>query len=238
MADTGARKHQPEPRRAAAVVLVVVLVGLLLLLVSYLLPTEKPLAGTPSPRALFKATLFTIPPHGRACMSSTTLPPNGRILQLELGEANGSAHGSPPMDVLLSAPGYLERAQLPSEQSEGSVQVPVRPPRHYVIGSICLVNRGATPAVLAGSTEPRAISRSKLTINGKATEGDIALTFLGRRAESRLSRVGEVFSHASTLTDHLIPVWLVWILAVTALLTAPVAVAAMFWRALREDEVA
>lgn len=214
----------------------VVGLGLLLLFGFYLLHSERPIAGTPAPRALFKATLFTIPVRGSACMSSTTLPPNGRILQLQLGETG--AHGSPPLDALLTAPGYRELAHLAGEQEEGPVQLPVHPPRRYVMGSVCLVNRGNTPAVLAGSTEPRSISRSKLTINGKPKEGDIALTFLDSRGQSRLSRLGQVFGHASNLTDHLIPVWLVWTIAIAALLAVPTAVAALFRRALKEDGVA
>lgn len=238
MAENRIRGGSQTPRAAGTVIAGVVVLGLLVSFTSYLLHKERPLAGTPAPRALFKATLFTIPAHGRACMSDTTLPPNGRILQLELGEVSGGAHGNPPIDALLTAPGYSELAHLPSEQGEGAVQLPIRPPPHYVVGSVCLINRGGTPAGLAGSTEPRSISRSMLTINGKGAAGDIALTFLDSRPQSRLSRLGEVFGHASNLTDHLIPVWLVWIIAVTALLAVPVATVAFFRRALREDEIA
>jgi hypothetical protein len=236
MADTTIPNDSRNSGRAAAVLAAVIVLGVLVLITSYLLHTERPIAGTPSPRALFKATLFIIPVGERACMSSTTLPPDGGLLQLELGEATGSAHGSPPIDALLMAPGYRELAHLPGEQAEGEVQLPIHTPRHYVIGSVCLINRGSAPAGLAGSTEPRSISRSKLTINGKPTAGDIALTFLSNRRQSRLSRLGQVFGHASNLTDHLIPVWLIWMLAVTALLAVPTAAVTLFRRALHEDE--
>jgi hypothetical protein len=126
--------------------------------------------------------------------------------------------------------------RVPGEQGEGEVQVAVRPPRRYVIGSACLINRGSTPAALLGSTEPRSISRAKLFLDGKPTAGDIALTFLDSRRKSRLSRLAEVFGHASNLTDHLIPVWLIWLLAICTLLSVPAATVALFHRALREDE--
>jgi hypothetical protein len=238
MAEPAGTKTSRAPAGAAALVAAIVIaLGLLTLFASYLTHKEKPIVGTPAPRALFSASLFTLHPHGRACMSSTTLPPNGRVLQLELGELPSSVSGNPPLDVLLSAPGYRARAHVPGEQSEGPVEVPVRPPRRYVIGSICVVNRGDESAALAGSTEPRSISRSKLTINGKPREGDIALTFLNDRSESRLSRLGDAFDHASNLTDHLIPVWLIWTLAISALLVVPIGTVALFHRALREDEV-
>jgi hypothetical protein len=224
-------------RRAALVLAAAVGLGLLALFASYLLHKERPFAGTPAPRALFKATPFTIPVHGSACMSSLTLPPNGRLLALELGEASG-AHGGPPLEVRLTAPGYRELVRVPGERSEGEVQVPVRPPRRYAVGSACLINRGNAPAVLIGSTEPRSVSRVKLTVNGRATEGDIALTFLNGRRLSRLSRLGEVFGHASNLTDHLIPVWLVWIFAIAASLGVSLATLVMFRRAINEEGLA
>jgi hypothetical protein len=231
------RGRSSNAQGAALVLAAVAVLGLLALFGSYLLHKERPIAGTPAPRALFKATLFTIAPRGRACMSSLTLPPNGRILALELGEASGG-HTNPPLDVLLTAPGYRALVRVPSEQSEGEVQIPVRPPRHYAIGSACLINRGNASAVLSGSTEARSTSRVKLTLDGRPTEGDIALTFLNSRRESRLSRLAEVFGHASNLTDHLIPVWLIWVLGICSLLTLPALTVALFHRAVREDEAA
>jgi hypothetical protein len=228
-----------SPARTAAVVAsAVILCGAVVLFASYLLHRERPLVGTPAPRALFKATVFTLPPHQPACMSAITLPPNGGTLQFELREVPGGAHGSPPIDALLRAPGYRALAHLPGEQPEGVVELPIRPPPHYGIGSVCLINSGTSAAALAGSTEARSVSRSTLTINSKPVAGDIALTFLSNHRKSRLSRVGEVFDHASNLTDHLIPVWLIWILAISVLLTVPIGTVSLFHRALREDEVA
>jgi hypothetical protein len=236
MAEQNASRDSRSTLVAAVVVGAVVVLGALILLVSYLLHSERAIAGTPAPRALFKATVFTLPAHGRACMSLTTLPPNGRILQLELAEVSASSHGTPPIDALLTAPGYRELAHLPGEQPEGEAQLPIRPPRRYMIGTTCLINQGGTAVGIAGSTEPRSISRSELTINGTPMAGDIALTFLGAHAKSRLSRLSEVFEHASNLTDHLIPVWLVWVLALATLFLVPIATVALFYRALQEGE--
>jgi hypothetical protein len=222
-------------RAAAALAAALIVAGALLLLGTYLLHKEKPIAGTPAPRALFHATSFTLHPRQTACMSSVTLPPNGRTLQLLLGE---SSSGSPPIDVLLSAPGYHSLARLPGGESEGLAQLAVRPPRHFVIGSACLTNRGTSPALLVGSTEQRSRTRSKLTIDGRPVGGDIALTFVSNKSKTRLSRLGEAFEHASNLTDRLIPVWLVWVIAVVAALSVPIATVAFLQRALREDEAA
>jgi hypothetical protein len=224
---------------AASIVAAAVILGCaLLLLVSYLLHSERPLVGTPGPSAQSKASEFTILPHQQACMSSVTLVPNGRTAQFEVGEASGSRHRNPPIDVVLSAPGYGTTAHLPGGESEGVVALPVEPPPRTVIGTACFVNRGTTPAVFFGSAEPRTRSRSMLTTNGKPSAGDIRLSLLDDRSRSRLSRLGEVFGHASDLTDHLIPVWLIWLLTVSALLLVPVVTVAFFYRAVREDELA
>jgi hypothetical protein len=237
MADT---QTSPRPRSlartAAALAAAVIAAGALLLLGFYLLHKEKPIAGTPAPRALFKTAVFTIHPQERACLSPVTLPRRGDLMQLEVREVQTGAHGIPPVEAILNAPGYHATASLPAEEPEGVVGLPVQPPPHDVIGSICLVNRGTSPVGLAGSTEARSVSRVQLTLNGRPTAGDIALTFLKNRPQSRLSRIAEVFEHASNLTDRLIPAWLIWLLAVVALCAVPVGTVAFIHRALREDE--
>jgi len=234
------KRTPPRPRSlarsAAMLATAVIAAGALLLLALYMLHKEKPIAGTPAPRALFKATVFTIPPHQRACLGPVTLPPGGSLMQFELREVQGGAHGTPPLEAVLSAPGYRATASLPAEEPEGVVGVPVQPPAHYAIGSVCLVNRGTSPVGLAGSTEARSVSRVKLSINGRPAAGDIAVTFLKSRPQSRLGRLAEVFDHASNLTDRLIPPWLVWIVALTALLAVPIGTVAVIHRALQEDE--
>ncbi|HWX74497.1 MAG TPA: hypothetical protein VNZ05_04270 [Solirubrobacteraceae bacterium] len=223
-------------RPAALLAAVTAVLAGLILLGTYLLHSERPIAGTPSPSALFKATLFTVPPRQSACMSDITLPANGRVLQFQLGEP--SQRANPPLEVLLAAPRYRALARLPGEQPEGAAEVRVRPPKRDAIGIACITNRGTTPAVLAGSTEPRSSSRATLTLNGRAMPGDIALSFFQAHRKSRLGRIGEVFRHASTLTDRLIPVWLVWLIAVLTLVAVPAGIALAFYRTLREDELA
>jgi hypothetical protein len=213
----------------------IIVAGILLLVGSYLLHSEKPIAGTPSPRALFHATTFALRPRQAACMNSITLPPNGRTLQLELGETAASS-ANPPLDVVLSAPGYRETSHLGGGEAEGPVQLPVRPPHHFVIGSACLVNRGTTSVQLVGSTEERSRSRIGLTIDGHQVDGGIALTFFGSHSQSRLGRLGEAFEHASNLTDGLIPVWLIWIIAIYILLAVSLGTVLAVRRAMVEDE--
>jgi hypothetical protein len=137
---------------------------------------------------------------------------------------------------VLSAPGYRATLAVPGGYPGGGVALPIAPPRRAEIGTACFVNRGSTTALLDGTTEPRTVSRSRTQIDGRTVVGDIGLTFLEARPTSLLEHMGEIFDHASNLTDTLVPAWLIWVLAVLVALGVPAAVVTALWRSLREDE--
>ena len=139
----------------------------------------------------------------------------------------------PPVELLLNAPGYRATAQVPGGYLGGSVTLAFNPPRHAVIGSACFINRGHSTVLLDGTTEPRSVSRSATQVAGKPVVGDIALSFLDSQPHTLVSRLSEVFEHASRLTDHLIPAWLVWALAIIVALCLPSATVLAFYLALR-----
>jgi hypothetical protein len=113
--------------------------------------------------------------------------------------------------------------------------VVITPPATSRIGTACFVDAGRSPVLLDGTSEPRFLARSTMTIDGKPVVGTIGLTFFAERPTSRLQQLGEIFDHASNLTDHLVPVWLIWIIVIVALIGIPVAVVRAFYRSLRED---
>jgi hypothetical protein len=233
-ADNAPRRRLARP---AALTAGIILLGALVVLVPYWLGKPKAIASAPTPRALFEHAEFALPAHQRACMSSITITPTSQIAQFGVHEAVGSTSGSPPIDVLLDAPGYHTVAHLPAAQ-EGQTELRITPPPHAVIGTVCFLNTGTSTARFDGSREPRGTARAVLTLGGKAATGDIALTFLSTHQNTRLARLGEVFDHASNLTDRLIPPWLIWILAVLGVLVIPIAIVLAFNRALQEDDLA
>ena len=68
--------------------------------------------------------------------------------------------------------------------------------------------------------------------------GDVSLTFFEARPQSLRSSLGRLFRHASNVTDGLVPVALIWLLAIVALVAIPTATCAAFYVALRTDELA
>lgn len=75
-----------------------------------------------------------------------------------------------------------------------------------------------------------------MTIAGRAVPGGITLEFLQGRLRTLFGQLGEVFDHASNLTDGLVPQWLVWLIAIAVALCVPLAMVLALFLALREDE--
>jgi len=179
---------------------------------------------------------FSVPPRQQACMESVAVEPSSDIAEFQLWPTKAGPRGGPPVELVLSASGYRGVVHVPGGYPGGAVTLPFTPPAHTLIVTACFINRGRSTVLLTGTSEPRTVARSATRIDGRSVVGDIALTFLENRERSLLDQLGEVFGHASVLTDHLLPVWLIWLLAVLVALGVPVGAVAAFYLALREDE--
>lgn len=224
------------PALIAALAAVLVIAGALLWFLPALTSKEPSTAGVPTPPALFALAEFAVAPHQQACMSSVTITPQSALALFRLRPAKPGGSGGPPVEVILSGPGYRSTARVPGGYPGGSVALPVTPPRTVLIGSVCFVNIGRSTVLFDATTEPRTVARSPTLIDGRTVVGDIALTFLDPQPRTILSRLGEVFTHASNLTEGLIPVWLVWVIAILAALGIPAGAIAAFWLSLKADE--
>jgi hypothetical protein len=221
---------------ALALACVLVVASVLVWFVPYLTRKQPWPAGVPDPPALFAVTEFPVPPGGRACVGEVTIDARSRLAQIELRPKPPVKLG-PPVEVVLSGGGYRGVVHVPGGYPGGSAALPIEPaPLRSVIGSACFVNRGRHTVLLDGTAETRTLSRSNTEIQGHPVPGDIALTLLDNRPRSLLSSLGEVFGHASNLTDRLVPVWLIWVLAVLVALAVPLCALLAFYLALREDE--
>jgi hypothetical protein len=221
-----------------AVASAVILFGGLIAFVPYLLKQRfwlTSVAAATLENPLLSTTAFPLAGNQRACMNAVTVTHQSGIAAFELFPGARSEQTGPPLELLLSAPGYRAVARLPAGGYGARVEFQIAPPPHSLIGSACLINRGRTPVILEGTTDPRLTSRSALTIDGKQVVGNLTLTFLNRRMRSRLAGLGEYFEHVSNLTDRLVPVWLVWILFIVTLLAVPIVIVVAFGRAVSAD---
>jgi hypothetical protein len=223
---------------AGALASAIVLAGVLIWFVPYLRRHNESVAEAPTPAAVFAVSEFPVPPHGRACMLYVTVDPESRLAEFRLRPAKPRVAAlGPPVELVLSAPGYRGAVKVPGGYGGGSVALPLTPrPTHELITTACFYNLGRSSVLLDGTDETRTLSRSTTELDGKPVPGDVALTFLDNRPRSLLSRLPEVFAHASNLTDGLVPVWLIWLIAVLVALAVPGGVVAAFYVAMREDE--
>ncbi len=226
------------PAAAAGLMAALVLAGALIWFLPALTRKQQFTAGVPTPPALFALAELPVPAHGQACMQTVTITPDSDVAVFRLRPAKPGPAGGPPVELLLRGAGYAAVVHVPGGYPGGSVSLPFAPPRESLIGTACFVNRGRTAVLLDGTTEPRTVARSATTVDGRSVVGDVALTFLSSRPKTVLDRLGEVFQHASNLTEGLIPVWLVWLIAVTTAIAIPLAAIAALWQALLADELA
>lgn len=233
--------HLGVPRRAllaSAIAAAVIVLGALVWFLPYLTKKQTSVSSVPAPNALTATNPYQLAPGQQACMTSVAVEPNSLAAQFELHPAKPSPQGGPPVALVLSATGYRSVSQLAGGYPGGLATVAMTPPHHSLLASACFVDRGDTDVVLLGSAEARTVSRSGTSIAGVSVVGDVALTFLDTRPSSLLEQAGTIFAHASNLTDHLIPVWLIWILAVLVAFGVPLGILGAFYTALRADEAA
>ncbi len=222
---------------AGALALVLIALGGLFLLRPHLRGGEHLIAGVPDPPPLFAATLFTVQPHQRACLYSVTIDANSDLAQFSLWPASPSKRGGPPVELILSAGSYRGVVHVPGGYGGGGAILPIQPPpRRSRIGTACFIDLGSTAVGLTGSAEARTVSRSPMTIAGTGVYGDITLTFFDSHSRPLVDEIAETFDHASNLTDGLMPVALIWVVAFAVLLSVPLGCVAAFYLALRDAE--
>ncbi len=214
-----------------------IIIGALIWYRPFLTQREQPIAEIPAPSALFSLTEFPVPANGKACMNSVTVTPDTRVATFSLRPAKASPVGGPLVELILTGPGYSARTLVPGGYGGGSATVPLAPPKRSLIATACFVNLGRTTVLLDGTNEPRTVSRPSVEIAGQHVPGDIALSFEEDVPESLLDRLGTVFAHASNLTDGLIPVWLIWLIAPVVAFGVPIALILAFYSALLDDFV-
>jgi hypothetical protein len=233
-------RKRPSFSRAgvvAALMLALMLAGALGWVIPYLRAPRPVVAGVPAPPPLFTASAFTLAAHEQACMSDVTVESNSRLAEFELRPARPGPAGGPPVRLVLRAHDYQASVNVPGGYPGGAATLPITPgpPARTVIASACFTNLGHAPVNLQGSTEPRTIAHSSTRVGGRAVAGDITLTFYDSPERSLLRHLGEVFSHASNLTEGLVPVWLIWAIVLLVAFGVPGGIAAAFYIALRGE---
>jgi hypothetical protein len=194
----------------------------------FLLADRDLVAATPSPRAMFKISLIEVPPSRPACISGVTIPADARQIRFQVGTYGAPG---PALDVQLRAAGYSGRVQVSAGYADDALVVEAMPPpRHDVLGTVCVRHDGARPIALVGTTEERTQSRPVDTVGGRAVAPDAYLAFYEGRSASALSQTGRIVDRMSAFRPGIVGPWLLWPVLVLTLFGVPLGV---LWVALR-----
>jgi hypothetical protein len=240
-----------RPARATALAALVILAGVLAVFVPYVVRDRTLSAGVPAPPALYASTEFALAPRRSACMSSVSVEPDSHLARFAARPAPSPPQGGaqtpmpaerpksgwrPPVEISIAAHGYHASGIAPAGHGYKQLSVAIVSPKHAVLSTVCFLNRGHSGVALEGTTEARTVSRSPTSLAGVGVVGDIALAFAEAPRRSLLDGLGTIFARASRLAGGLVPVWLIWALALLVAVGVPLGVLGALYSALREDD--
>ncbi len=211
-------------------------VGTLLLgagaLAPRLLRASAVTSGTP-----VRLDAVTVPialaPGQRVCIGGVTLDTDSERARLTLLSADA---GVTRLRLTASAPAYRSEGSVPltpAQDTARPLDVALTPPHAATLGSVCLATSGAGSVQLAGTADPRALTRLHATLDGAPQTQAFSLTLLEARERSPLARVGQLVSRAAALSPA--GPWLFWLLMPLLVLGMPALVVAALALALRDE---
>jgi hypothetical protein len=203
---------------------------------SFLTIERTVIASSPSPGARAADTLeIPLRPRSRLCVGPLTLDPATGAANFFLPAAQP---GTATLEVVARAPGYRDGTTVRVDIAPPGtpVSAPLRPPPRVVSGNLCVRNRGGRTVRLIGTNNPNWIGIPKTSIDGQELMNQaMALTFIERKRQSILDRLGTIVRHATDLTGGAVPFAVGWLIIVGFVVATPVAILLLFWLALRES---
>jgi len=212
----------------------VLLVGALTQFLPRLTRQGEVVSNTPVRSDFAAVQPIVLEPGARVCLGDVTFDPAVRSAQLTFAP---SATGSAPTRLTLEAfaPGYRASAATEIARGQGGrLDIPFAPPRRGTIGTLCVRNSGARTTALAGTGDPRALTRSAIVVDGQRTGQAFSVTLHEAGGRSLLDRTGQLADRTAALSA--VGPWLVWLLLPLLLLGVPAAVLVALRLALRDPD--
>lgn len=207
-------------------------------LIPTLLRDTTPTSGTPVRRELIADAALGVRPAQRLCLDDVAFETDGSLalLYLRSVETPGAE-----LRTTAIAPGYRAAGQVrlaPRSQREGGLEVtvPLTPPARATAGRFCVENRGPGAFELIGSADPRALTRTRASLDGRPLQAAFSLRLLDAHRRSLLARSPQLADRAAALSAF--GPWLYWVLVPLLALGLPLLVGAALWLSLREPDPA
>jgi hypothetical protein len=193
-------------------------------------------ASTPVPPALFTVTPAPLKPGQKACLLQVTLDPLSQVA--EIGVNTGNKPG-PPLEVVASGPGYRAATHVAGGYTDTpALRFFLIPPKHALLGRICIRNVGHNAISLNGTNEFRTTGRPSLVIDNVVQPFDAQLKLYARKDQSYLSRAGAILGHAAIFMPAALSKTVLLLLALLALVGIPAGVFGALALAARADDEA
>jgi len=220
------------PALATGLALAVVALAFVTEMLPGLLRQTPASAGTPVPFGTPAPADLTLHPRSEACQQGIAIDPSVATATVAARPTAGSA--LPPLLLTLSGTRYRAQTLIASQPGSARITVPISPPAHAVIGKVCVRDAGTRQVVLSGTGDPRVLTRTRATVNGREVAGAFILTFAERRPRSAIAALPDLIERAATFSAA--GPWLYWLLLPLVVLGVPLLVAGALLLSLRESE--
>jgi hypothetical protein len=209
---------------APATTAAVILVGVLVWFAPFVARSRQPISSTGASPPFSSVTPVALHPSSVLCMTNVTIDSNARIAQFTTIPGTRPA---PPIGVSADGPGGYHSPEVivPGGYSNpGPQTAPLQPPKHPVIGEVCVRNAGRATISFVGTTEMRTSGREQAVVDGKRITPDVQLTLLARGDRTLLQDVPSAMSHMAAFKGSFVSAGLLWILLLLVVLGVPVLV--------------
>lgn len=212
---------------AAAIVVVVFFAGAVRWFLPSLTLERQTVAATPSLQGLYVRSEILVRKGVRACIAPVPLDHKVREVQMLLNARGKSAS---PLDITLHGASYSATARFAGYPAGHDALTTARlssAPTTTGDGELCLVNRGRHAVALVGTSEGSSLTLPVTKLDGKpVVDVDPALTFLTGKRQNILSEASTVMGRIAGFTG-VIPMWLLWPLALLFFFGIPIGAAAV-----------
>jgi hypothetical protein len=227
------RRPATVPLLAFAATIALVAAGKI---VPALLEDTTATSSTPVRRELAGDAVVSLAAGQSGCLSAVPFDRDSGVAQLAVRRV--AAPGA-LLRLTATAPGHRAhaRVRLPAHgvrTYRPEVSVPLRPPARSLVGSFCASNAGPGGVELIGSGDPRALTRTRATIDGAPQRQAFSLALLDARRRSTLARTPDLVERAAALSP--VGPWLLWTLIPLVVLGVPLLVGTALARSLREPD--
>lgn len=210
-------------RRTGAVALIVTACAGLVALLAVAASDKRELAFT---LGVVPTTVAAeLAPGAQACQTPIAVPEEFARVRLQVGTYRRAGQ---PLEVTVRSAGskrVLGRGRLPGGYADVTEQTAsVGEVRAGQRISVCVRNAGTRRIALYGNSDV-AVQPSRATVQGREPGTDLTLVFLSEQPRSMLSRLPEVFEHASLFRPGWVGPWLFWLLTAATLVGVPLLLA-------------